>query len=493
MHIEAQEDEEEDDLDFNPLLRGETPSEASSSLSSENEDNDDAICRRTRARHSLANYTLEELETFLQESDDDDDLHNVDEEEEYHKFLAAVLLEGDGKEQAGQGERAFDEDEENDADFEVELEEALESDVEEATGCSTEHSGKQYGEAYVPETRQKKRLKEFAKSKKFLLGQSSKATLRPILPYVSDLQRSHVPSFAWKMPSPNSFSHCSASVSGTELINGFTACQIGQLYCLIHEHVQLLLQVFSVCVLDPSRQQVANDLRKLISEMIERHEMSLSWRKIPYPMFCFQSSNLHSSVQVDSNQSASCSWTPVIDNNTVLSILDLAPLRLAKNYLADVKSGQQQPKKSLAATLVESTMKQSVALVPADIAKLAQRFLHLFNAALFPHKPPTPAVANRVLFTDAEDGCVLIIQFGMYLLELIMCLTSLYMPIIRWLHYAKLIRFLYLNNLCPNFLACFKLSLHHLFGYCYSYFENCRHIIYMIGCFALFYLDFFYI
>ncbi|PKU64803.1 hypothetical protein MA16_Dca012667 [Dendrobium catenatum] len=53
---------------------------------------------------------------------------------------------------------------------------------------------------------------------------------------------------------------------------------------------------------------------------------------------------------------------------------------------------------------MESTMKQSVALVPADIAKLAQRFLHLFNAALFPHKPPTPAVASRVLFTDAEDG-----------------------------------------------------------------------------------------
>ncbi|KAL0908828.1 hypothetical protein M5K25_023337 [Dendrobium thyrsiflorum] len=536
MHIEAQEDEEEDDLDFNPLLRDEKLSSSSPRLeektnihsqefvneaeaeekimqfddatgksikqlqmltcikdfsavngsdgagvpskknvldatsNQENiierivDDNDDAICRRTRARHSLVNYTLEELETFLQESDDDDDLRNVDEEEEYHKFLAAVLLEGDGNAQAGQGERTFDEDEENDADFEVELEEALESDVEETTGRNTEHSEKQYGEAHVPETRQKKRLKEFAKSKKFLLGQS-KATLRPILPYVSNLQRPHFPSFAWKMPSPNSFSHFSASVSGTELINGFTACQIGQLYCLIHEHVQLLLQVFSVCVLDPSRQQVANDLRKLIAEMIERHEMSLSWRKIPYPPFCFQSSNLHSSVQVDSNQSASCYLTPVIDNNTVLSILDLAPLRLAKNYLADVKetismhrqsllehglvkshsckeplfslpmsasldnagsnfpgesistlttvlsssscplqSGQQQPKKSLAATLVESTMKQSIALVPADIAKLAQRFLHLFNAALFPRKPPTPAVANRVLFTDAEDG-----------------------------------------------------------------------------------------
>lgn len=65
---------------------------------------------------------------------------------------------------------------------------------------------------------------------------------------------------------------------------------------------------------------------------------------------------------------------------------------------------QHQPKKSLAATLVESTKKQSVALVPREIVKLAQRFFPLFNSALFPHKPPPQAVANRVLFTDAEDG-----------------------------------------------------------------------------------------
>lgn len=65
--------------------------------------------------------------------------------------------------------------------------------------------------------------------------------------------------------------------------------------------------------------------------------------------------------------------------------------------------GQLPPKKSLAATLVENTKKQTVALVPMEIAKLAKRFYPLFNLALFPHKPPVPAVANRVLFTDAED------------------------------------------------------------------------------------------
>lgn len=65
--------------------------------------------------------------------------------------------------------------------------------------------------------------------------------------------------------------------------------------------------------------------------------------------------------------------------------------------------GQQQPKKTLAAMLVEST-KQSSALVPKEVAKLTQRFFSdVFNPELFPHKPPPPAVVNRILFTDSED------------------------------------------------------------------------------------------
>nr|CAD1819468.1 unnamed protein product [Ananas comosus var. bracteatus] len=190
VNMEVGDDDEEEDLDFNPFLREETPSDASSSLTSENEgasasvdkimgssdqqdvntasrpidetqhcsliigkedentlmhnrlatdddcgkepvqenqgtnctqqeenltvcgksqnptisiDDEDAIFKRTRARVSLANYTLEELETFLQESDDDGDLQNIDEEEEYRKFLAAVLLDGGDDKHNGQG------------------------------------------------------------------------------------------------------------------------------------------------------------------------------------------------------------------------------------------------------------------------------------------------------------------------------------------------------------------------------------------------------
>ena len=69
-------------------------------------------------------------------------------------------------------------------------------------------------------------------------------------------------------------------------------------------------------------------------------------------------------------------------------------------------AGDQPPKRTLAAALVERTKKQPVALVSKEIAKLAHRFLPLFNPALFPHKPPPAPVASRVLFTDAEDEYV---------------------------------------------------------------------------------------
>ncbi|KAG1347892.1 hypothetical protein COCNU_06G017210 [Cocos nucifera] len=419
-------------------------------------DDEDAICKRTRAHHSLAHYALEELEAFLQESDNDDDMQNADDEEEYHKFLAAVLLEGADNEQTGQEDENVDEDEENDADFEIELEEALESDVDESTDNNRGLSNKQEGDR--PETRQKKRLRESAGNKNYSFGQA-KMPFRPILPFVSNAQAAPFPASGWQFSSPQSFTHCPPSVSGADLVIGFTTEQIGQLYCLIHEHVQLLIQAFSVCVLDPSRQLVALQVRKMIMEMIDKHEEALACRKVPYPRSCFQLSNLCSSLHVDFHQFPEFSnWTPVLDN-LVLSVLDVAPIRLAKSYMTDVSEAvlryrqnhvqdatdkshlkrvplfplpifashsqtnndhlgraitmssktaspspaQVQPKKSLAATLVESTMKQSVALVPLDIARLAQKFFPLFNLALFPHKPPMPAVANRVLFTDAED------------------------------------------------------------------------------------------
>uniref|UniRef100_A0A7N2LSF3 Uncharacterized protein n=1 Tax=Quercus lobata TaxID=97700 RepID=A0A7N2LSF3_QUELO len=259
-------------------------------------------------------------------------------------------------------------------------------------------------------------------------------------------------------------------------INGFTLHQIGQLHCLIHEHVQLLIQVFSVCVLDSSRQHIASQVQGLIFEMLKKHNEVLAWKSVPYPSICFYPPYVCSSVpdehprvapaqcslesfpsfntqrvcspvnnqmlasqnmypskgrcvhvfneQVGSFQNIEDSfWVPLI-SGLVLSILDVAPLNIVGRSMDDVSTAvqhyqhrpvksssdapferkplfplpsfplyteansevlrgpitsavnmvsstasQQLPKKTMAAALVESTMKKSVVFVTKEIVK----------------------------------------------------------------------------------------------------------------------------
>ncbi|CAL5000268.1 unnamed protein product [Urochloa decumbens] len=411
---------------------------------------EDAICRRTRARYSLAKYSLEELETFLQESDDDGDLQNVDEEEEYRKFLASVLSGVHDDTQVCQGYENQDEDD-NDADFELEIEEALESDGDENAENYDGTNGKKGKDGRRPQTRKRRPFTE-------LLGAGSyrhdKTHLRPILPYVPTAVVTPAHTFGWQYPTQNAVTPSSlVPVTCAPLVCGFTNQQLGQLHVLIYEHVQLLIQTFSLCVLDPSKQDVASNVKKMIVELVSSRDQALA-RSAPHRHIFFESQHLSSSLV--SSESLECQWMPLI-KSPVVSILDVAPLQFAIDYLSDVAtvvvkhrkshvdgtadknrrkeplfpspvinnckeasnisqdrsnsaptessvpSVQLQQKKSLAATLLESTKKDIIALVPADIARLAQRFFSLFNFALFPHKPPPAAMANRVLFTDAED------------------------------------------------------------------------------------------
>lgn len=456
---------------------------------------EDAICMRTRARYSLASFTLDELEAFLQETDDDDDLQNADDEEEYRKFLSAVLQGGNNNEQLAQDNYNGDDDEDNDADFEIELEEALESDYDGGITDKTRTS-KYERTGRRPETRQNRQQKSSAHCKRKLLAHA-KRPLRPLLPILPNRPIAPIPTSNAKALVPNI-----APTREDGLRNGFTPNQIGQLYCLIHEHVQLLIQIFSLCVLDPSRQYIATQVQGLIFEMLCKRKELVACRSEAHPDFCFSHPYICSSVlsevpQVSPVQCVSGSsskfdsqgvvspntqiptpqniftsegrydqhfngtafqavgcWMPVI-SGPVFSVMDVAALNLVGKYMDDVctavqeyhrrhvesscdnyyereplfplpcllplaeansfrgsspptanpgaSSSSQQPRKTLAATLVESSKKQSVALVPKEIAKLAQRFFPLFNPSLFPHKPPPAAVANRVLFTDSED------------------------------------------------------------------------------------------
>ncbi|CAN4100583.1 unnamed protein product [Withania somnifera] len=446
------------------LSGGECNNIANSGRSIIDMDNEDAICKRTRARFSLASFTLDELETFLQETDDEDDLQNVNDEEEYRKFLAAVLHSGD--ENSGNvqdNENIDDEDEDNDADFELEIEEALESDLDEQVKDDIEEY-EAIGRR--PKTRQTRCQRASLENKK-ILGLSNRP-LRPLLPYLP-IGKSVMPRCS---PAP--------SLENDGFVNGFTPQQIGQLHCLIHEHVQLLVQIFAVCVLEPAKRHIASNVGELISQMLHKRDEVLASRSVPYPNFCFfppyvcpsvSEEPFHTSpVQITDKMSSahdflgdslsgpqvgcsSGSWVPYI-SGPILSVLDVAPIKLVKDFMDDVSravqdyqcrqvvglsdsfseksplfplqnihftaepdgrassysnvvplssSSLRKSKKTLAAALVEKAKKQAVAPVPNEIAKLAQRFYPLFNPALYPHKPPPTVVANRVLFTDAED------------------------------------------------------------------------------------------
>lgn len=340
-------------------------------------DDDDAIWKRTRARYSLASFTLDELETFLQETDDEDDLQNVDDEEEYRKFLAAVLQGGDGDGQSTRGnENADDEDEDNDADFEIELEELLESDDDDSKRdmdrkVELEKRGRR------PETRQNRRQRASAEYKKKLLEQT-KRPLRPLLPILPNGAIASFPNSNGKTLVPEGAPSYLCSPAEEGLINGFTPKQIGQLHCLIHEHMQLLIQVFSLSILDPSRQQIASQVQGLIFEMLHKRDEVIACRSMPYPGFCFEAPYVCPSVtdefpnyntsqctgssstpnmqmsqnistatgrndpvfngQNSSLQIAGSLWVPLV-SGPIMSIMDVAPLNFVGRYMEDVFNG----------------------------------------------------------------------------------------------------------------------------------------------------------
>lgn len=345
------------------------------------DDGDDAICRRTRARYSLASFTLDELEAFLQETDDEDDVQNVDDEEEYRKFLAAVLQGGDGDHQSTQeNENVDDEDEDNDADFEVELEEALESDYDEPTLEKTQAEENQRA-GRRPETRQNRRQKASAQYERKLLEQT-KRPLRPLLPILPNEPITPIPTLNGKTWMPEIYKNCVGSAAVDGFINGFTPYQIGQLHCLIHEHVQLLIQIFSLCVLDHSRQHIASQIQGLILEMLQKRDEVIACKRKPYPASCFKPPYVSSSVLNEvpllyptqstsktstanangvcfspntrlpdaqnistpgrryehSNVQLYSFWVPSL-SSPVLSILDVAPFNLVGRYMDDVYSG----------------------------------------------------------------------------------------------------------------------------------------------------------
>lgn len=198
------------------------------------------------------------------------------------------------------------ESEDEDADFEVEIEEALESDIEEGVGGI----GRRRKRARRPVIRGKRRRRESVPNKVLNTGRA-KAPLRPLLPYAGNVsvgERSRFSAGSASRPWT-----CSAKRHPSDC--GFTAHQIGQLYCLMHEHVQLLLQVYAMCLLEPTMQQTAVDAHRMLMELVEKREAILSWKISAFPDFCFRPPYIHPSIpenEVSPFQSLSSETPPVV-------------------------------------------------------------------------------------------------------------------------------------------------------------------------------------
>ena len=135
---------------------------------------------------------------------------------------------------------------------------------------------------------------------------------------------------------------------------GFTPCQRGQLQSLLHEHVQLLVQVLSLTVLDPSRQQIAVDTQKILVQLVETREQILSWKKPPFPEVCLCPPHVHASTSIiqphpftsdhgktvsDGRYTESNSSKYAAVQGPIRSLIDVPSLALVKDFIADMARG----------------------------------------------------------------------------------------------------------------------------------------------------------
>ena len=169
------------------------------------------------------------------------------------------------------------ESEEDDEDFDIKLQEELES----AYDTEVDSDGRKRKRIHRPETREKRRQRARLQLR---LNQQCPFTLPSSLPYVIPAN----PTIAeGTTKSKKLFNVMPLNAKRQPEDQGFTAHQIGQLYCLIHEHVQLLVQIFAVCLFDPAHQHLSPKLHELLKELSDAREKSIAMKNVPFPDFCF--------------------------------------------------------------------------------------------------------------------------------------------------------------------------------------------------------------
>ncbi|GAQ84850.1 hypothetical protein KFL_002090020 [Klebsormidium nitens] len=308
-----------------PKEQGEGPAE-------EGKEPLDGPAKRTRAQVSLAELTWEELDTFLQD-DEDDFFPGIDDDEEYARFLASIsALDEQPKEQerVGAGEGDEDEDEDED-DHDFVAEEEPDEEEEDAQPLA--------GKRKLGRPRGSRRKKPPEAASR------AAALRRPLAIKPASLEGRyqqvvcHMPTQDGRLRPVLMLKPVGAAPPPPPTVPRFTANQVGQLYCQLHEHVQLLVQLFCLtCLGPPSSRALAAQCKAFLENLVATRERVLAAKQIAFPARCFQPPctrpSLHPHLLLD-GQVTVAPWAPTVDG-PVRSLLDVKPLHAVPDFLRDM-------------------------------------------------------------------------------------------------------------------------------------------------------------
>lgn len=117
---------------------------------------------------------------------------------------------------------------------------------------------------------------------------------------------------------------------------------MGQLYCQLHEHVQLLVQLYAVtCLGPPASRPLAAQCAAQLETLAGTRERILRDKKTAFPDRCFQPPCARPSLHLETvreGQLTVARWAPSV-NGPVRSLLDVRPLERVAEFLRDIKLG----------------------------------------------------------------------------------------------------------------------------------------------------------
>lgn len=351
-------------------------------LDSDGEESDTAgIAKRTRANLSLVDIDFDFIERMMPLPDEGDEgFQFFDDEEEYANFLSAVNLDfevgddGEGREDdAAKGTEADDEDDDDDDDDYAAVDPKAARVERRATrhrmmerDGDAPHVTVAGGRTELPEARARRTARRDGPYRYKSKLERPQYRERPVWSTVRTRRMRQAAEAAKAALEAAKKQIASAGEGGMDAPQGgssappgtallvnplrpaqlvpyrgdFVPSQVGALHKMISDHVQLLLQTYARSAWDPSpaAQAAARKTLSLINNMLNvtkgRLMAKIRSKEPPHPAECFAKPPAENA---GGHKKISSWWPPRPPGSAVYTVLDVAPLRAAQKFVADVQ------------------------------------------------------------------------------------------------------------------------------------------------------------